>query len=114
MKKTLLLALAAGLAFPAATFAQTSLKIGTVDMQRAFKEYNKTRDAESKVNDAKTAAKATQRTRSDFAEICDMRNSAVGSGGDVRWTCGCRTPGHSQAFTGTLLASPMGLRVYRH
>jgi outer membrane protein len=57
MKKFLLLALAAGLAFPAASFAQTSLKIGTVDMQRAFKEYQKTKDAESKVNDAKKAAK---------------------------------------------------------
>ncbi len=57
MKKFLLLALAAGLAFPAAGFAQGTLKIGTVDMQRAFKEYNKTKDAESKVNDAKNAAK---------------------------------------------------------
>jgi outer membrane protein len=57
MKKFLLLALAAGFAFPAASFAQTSIKIGTVDMQRAFKEYNKTKDAEGKVNDAKGAAK---------------------------------------------------------
>jgi outer membrane protein len=57
MKKLLLLALAAGLAFPAAGFAQAPLKIGTVDMQRAFKEYNKTKDAEAKVNDAKNAAK---------------------------------------------------------
>jgi outer membrane protein len=57
MNKFLLLALAAALAFPAASFAQTSLKIGTVDMQRAFKEYNKTKDAEAKVNDAKVAAK---------------------------------------------------------
>jgi outer membrane protein len=57
MKKLLLLVLAAGFALPAASFAQTSLKIGTVDMQRAFKEYNKTKDAEAKVNDAKTAAK---------------------------------------------------------
>jgi outer membrane protein len=57
MKKILLFALATGLAFPAVSFAQTSLKIGTVDMQRAFKEYNKTKDAEAKVNDAKNAAK---------------------------------------------------------
>jgi outer membrane protein len=57
MKKFLLLALAAGLAFPAASFAQGTLKIGIVDMQRAFKEYNKTKDAEAKVNDAKNAAK---------------------------------------------------------
>src|SRR5439155_24319153 len=38
-------------------FAQGTLKIGTVDMQRAFKEYTKTKDAETKINDAKNAAK---------------------------------------------------------
>ena len=65
MKKLLLLALAAGFAFPAASFAQTSLKIGTVDMQRAFKEYNKTKDAEAKVNDAKNAAKKEFDDRAD-------------------------------------------------
>jgi outer membrane protein len=57
MKQLLLLALATVIAFPAASYAQGTLKIGTVDMQRAFKEYNKTKDAESKVNDAKNAAK---------------------------------------------------------
>lgn len=57
MKKFLLFALATGLAFPLASFGQGTLKIGTVDMQRAFKEYNKTKDAEGKVNDAKDAAK---------------------------------------------------------
>jgi outer membrane protein len=65
MKKFLLLALAAGLAFPAASFAQGPLKIGTVDMQRAFKEYSKTKDAESKVNDAKNAAKKEFDDRTD-------------------------------------------------
>ena len=33
------------------------MKVGTVDMNRAFKEYNKTKDAEAKINDAKNAAK---------------------------------------------------------
>ena len=65
MKKFLLLTLAAGLAFPAASFAQGTLKIGTVDMQRAFKEYNKTKDAEAKVNDAKNAAKKEFDDRTD-------------------------------------------------
>ncbi|MEP6821081.1 MAG: OmpH family outer membrane protein, partial [Chthoniobacterales bacterium] len=32
-------------------------KVGTVDMNRAFKEYNKTKDAEAKINEAKNAAK---------------------------------------------------------
>jgi outer membrane protein len=33
------------------------MKVGTVDMNRAFKEYNKTKDAEAKINEAKNAAK---------------------------------------------------------
>src|SRR3954468_9015461 len=57
MKKLLLLALAAGLAFPAAGFAQGTLKVGTVDMNRAFKEYNRTKDSEKKINEAKDSAK---------------------------------------------------------
>jgi outer membrane protein len=45
------------LAVPIGAFAQGTLKIGTVDMQRAFKEYKKTQEAEAKINDAKNAAK---------------------------------------------------------
>src|SRR5437762_13747331 len=56
MKKLLSIALASGLVFPAAGFAQ-AFKIGTVEMQRAFKEYSKTKDAEVKINEAKNAAK---------------------------------------------------------
>jgi outer membrane protein len=57
MKKSLSTVLALTLAFPIAAFAQGTMKIGTVDMQRAFKEYNKTKEAEVKINDAKNAAK---------------------------------------------------------
>jgi outer membrane protein len=56
MKKLLFLAIALGLLLPAAAFAQ-GMKIGTVDMNRAFKEYTKTKDAEAKINDAKNQAK---------------------------------------------------------
>jgi outer membrane protein len=49
--------LALTLAFPIAALAQGTMKIGTVDMQRAFKEYNKTKEAEKKINDAKDSAK---------------------------------------------------------
>src|SRR2546423_9186601 len=55
MKKFLLLTAAAALVFPAVSYAQ--LKVGTVDMNRAFKEYNKTKDSEKKINEAKDAAK---------------------------------------------------------
>ena len=57
MKKSLSILFALTLALPVAAFAQGTLKIGTVDMQRAFKDYNKTKEAEAKINDAKNAAK---------------------------------------------------------
>jgi outer membrane protein len=65
MKKLLSMVLASALAFPVAAFAQGTLKIGTVDMQRAFKEYTKTKDAEAKINDAKNAAKKEYDDRAD-------------------------------------------------
>ena len=57
MKPFLSIAVALALAMPLTTQAQGTLKIGTIDMQRAFKEYTKTKDAEAKINDAKNAAK---------------------------------------------------------
>jgi outer membrane protein len=57
MKKSLLILSALTLAAPIAVLAQGTAKIGTVDMQRAFKDYTKTKDAEVKINDAKNAAK---------------------------------------------------------
>ena len=57
MKKSLSTILALTLAFPVAALAQGTMKIGTVDMQHAFKEYNKTKEAEVKINDAKNSAK---------------------------------------------------------
>ena len=65
MKKLLSIALTSLLALPVAAFAQGTLKIGTVDMQRAFKEYSKTKDAEAKINDAKNAAKKEYDDRAD-------------------------------------------------
>jgi outer membrane protein len=50
---------------PIAAQAQGTLKIGTVDMNRAFKEYNKTKDAEAKINDAKNQAKKEYDDRAD-------------------------------------------------
>lgn len=37
--------------------ARAELNVGTVDMNRVFKEYSKTKDAEAKLNEAKNAAK---------------------------------------------------------
>jgi outer membrane protein len=76
MKKLLLLAVAAALVSPAASFAQGSLRIGTIDMQRAFKEYGKTKDAEAKINEAKNAAKKEYDDRADgYKKALDEINS---------------------------------------
>lgn len=65
MKKFLLLTAAAALVLPAASYAQGTLKVGTVDMNRAFKEYNRTKDSEKKINEAKDAAKKEYDDRAD-------------------------------------------------
>jgi Outer membrane protein (OmpH-like). len=76
MKKSLSILFALTLAFPLAAFAQGTLKIGTVDMQRAFKDYNKTKEAESKINDAKTAARKEYDDRAeDYKKALDEINN---------------------------------------
>src|SRR3982074_427971 len=65
MNKLLSLTLASLLLLPIAARAQGHLKIGPVDMNRAFKEYNKTKDAEAKINDAKNQAKKEYDERAD-------------------------------------------------
>jgi outer membrane protein len=64
MKKLLSLALTSML-LPLAAFGQGTPKIGTINMDRAFKEYGKTKEAEKKVNDAKDAAKKEFDDRTD-------------------------------------------------
>ena len=76
MKKFLSTILVLTLGFPIAAFAQGAAKIGTVDMQRAFKEYNKTKDAESKINDARSAAKKEYDDRAEaYKKALDEINS---------------------------------------
>jgi outer membrane protein len=65
MKKLFSLALTSMLALPLAAFGQGTVKIGTINMDRAFKEYSKTKEAEKKVNDAKDAAKKEFDDRTD-------------------------------------------------
>ncbi len=64
MKKLLFLTLVSLLVLPIAARAQT-LKIGTVDMNKTFRDYNKTKDAEAKINDAKNQAKKEYDERAD-------------------------------------------------
>jgi outer membrane protein len=76
MKKSLSTLFVLMLSFPLAAFAQGTLKIGTVDMQRAFKEYNKTKEAESKINDAKNAARKEYDDRAeDYKKALDEINN---------------------------------------
>ena len=65
MKKILFLTLASLLVAPIAAQAQGTLKIGTIDMNRAFREYSKTKDAEAKINDAKNQVKKEYDERAD-------------------------------------------------
>src|SRR5437870_1774478 len=65
MKKLLSLTLASLLVLPIAARAQGTLKIGTVDMNKTFRDYNKTKDAEAKINDAKNQAKKEYDERAD-------------------------------------------------
>jgi outer membrane protein len=71
MKKLLSLALTSMLALPLAAFGQGTLKIGTINMDRAFKEYTKTKEAEKKINDAKDAAKKEFDDRTQLAKDRD-------------------------------------------
>ena len=76
MKKSLSTLFALVLAFPIAAFAQGAQKIGTVDMQRAFKEYNKTKEAEAKINDSKNAARKEYDDRAeDYKKALDEINN---------------------------------------
>jgi len=53
------------LPFFVAGAAEAEIKVGTVDMNRVFKEYSKTKDAEAKINEAKNAAKKEYDERAD-------------------------------------------------
>src|SRR5438093_11228468 len=76
MKKSLSILFALTLTLPVAAFAQGTLKIGTVDMQRAFKDYNKTKEAEAKINDAKNSAKKEYDDRAeDYKKSLDEINN---------------------------------------
>ncbi|MEZ0253698.1 MAG: OmpH family outer membrane protein [Chthoniobacter sp.] len=70
MKKYLVIpALVLAAAFTTATAsAQTSTKFGTVDMKRVFDSYYKTKDAESKINEDRNAAKKELEDRMDVAK----------------------------------------------
>jgi outer membrane protein len=76
MKRFLSTILVLTLALPIAAFAQGAVKIGTVDMQRALKEYNKTKDAEAKINDARNQAKKEYDDRAEaYKKALDEINS---------------------------------------
>lgn len=76
MKNSLSILIALMLSCPLLAVAQGTMKIGTVDMQRAFKEYNKTKDAEAKINDAKNAAKKEYDDRAeDYKKALDEINN---------------------------------------
>lgn len=64
MKKALIL-LVVALSFGSAFNASAQLKIGTVDMKKVFDSYYKTKDAESRMAEARTAARKELEDRVD-------------------------------------------------
>lgn len=72
MKKYLTLSLAAVFALalvPSTASAQSvTIRIGTVDMKKVFESYYKTKDAESKINEARNNAKKELEDRMDQAK----------------------------------------------
>jgi len=64
------------LAFPIAVFAQGTLKIGTVDVRRAFDEYTRKKEADVKLNDARNAAQKEFTDRADaYKKVLDEINN---------------------------------------
>jgi outer membrane protein len=57
IQKPILTLLLAGAFVAAAPLAHAQMKVGTVDMNRVFTEYYKTKDAEAKLNEQRAAAK---------------------------------------------------------
>lgn len=58
---------------------QAEVKIGTVDVDRIFKEYNKTREADAKLNEAKNAAKKEYEERAEtYKKALDEINKLNG------------------------------------
>ena len=72
MKKYLVLSLVAATALalmPGTASAQSvTIRIGTVDMKKVFESYYKTKDAESKINEARNNAKKELEDRMDQAK----------------------------------------------
>ena len=69
MKKYLVIpAIALAACFTTATASAQSAKFGTVDMKRVFDSYYKTKDAESKINEQRNAAKKELEDRMDVAK----------------------------------------------
>jgi outer membrane protein len=54
-----------GLCLVSAVEARAQTKVGTIDIERALKEYSKTKEAEAKLNEAKNAAKKEYDERAD-------------------------------------------------
>ena len=84
------LAVACGLLLTGAASAQAQVKVGIVDMNKVFAGYYKTKDAESKINEAREVAKKELDDRMDshktmLTEINDL-NKKIDTGGALSAT----------------------------
>lgn len=73
--KKILTLITLGLCLVAPYETHAQMKVGTVDMNRVFKEYSKTKEAEAKINEAKNAAKKEYDERADaYKKALDQVN----------------------------------------
>jgi len=76
MKKSLSSLVALTLALQLTTFAQGTMKIGTVDVERAFNAYNRTKEVEQKAKDAASAARKEYDERAaEYKKAADEINN---------------------------------------
>src|SRR5438128_11979705 len=76
MKKFVSMLFGLTLAFRIESFAQGTLKIGTVDVRREFDEYTRKKEADAKLNDARNAAQTEFTDRADaYKKVLDEINN---------------------------------------
>src|ERR1700712_5364967 len=79
MRAALVCTAAIILSLPLATATGAELNVGTIEINRVFKEYSKTKDAEAKLNEAKNAAKKEYDERADaYKKALDEINRISG------------------------------------
>jgi len=75
IRKSIVASIVLGFCLVCASQTRAQMKVGTVDMDRIFKEFSKTKEAEAKINEAKNAAKKEYEERANaYKTVLDEIN----------------------------------------